>query len=211
MIKKISVILLICILLIAFFTWFANFRINQASEDRVYDDVNKISYRKVGLLLGASKMLANGRENLYFTYRIQAAVELYNAGKISFIIVSGDNSRHSYNEPLDMQTALMENGIPEEKIYLDYAGFRTLDSVVRMNKIFGQTSCTVISQEFHNKRAIFIAESKDIDMIGYNAKDVKGKSSYKTNIREVFARVKVFLDLLIDKDPKFLGDPIEIK
>jgi SanA protein len=193
------------------FIWFANYRISVATDDKVYTDVNKIPYNKTGLVLGTSKSLRSGHANPYFTYRINAAVELFKNGKIDYIVVSGDNRHHSYNEPKDMQKALMAQGIPENKIFLDYAGFRTLDSVVRINKIFGQSSFTIISQEFHNKRAIYIAESYDLNAIGYNAKDVNKSLGFKVKVRETFARVKVFIDLLIGIKPKFLGEPIEIK
>ncbi|MCD7971760.1 MAG: YdcF family protein [Candidatus Azobacteroides sp.] len=209
--KVIGMVLLFIIIGSIFVVWFANFRIDYAARDRVYDNVDTIPYRKVGLLLGTSKKLRRNTMNPYFKYRIDAAVELFNAGKVSYIVVSGDNSRVSYNEPKDMQESLMERGIPKDKIYLDYAGFRTLDSVVRMNKIFGQDSFTVIFQPFHNKRAIFLGKAKGLAIIGYNANDVVGEKGLKTNIREVFARVKVFLDLIFGKEPKFLGESIEIK
>jgi SanA protein len=137
-------------------------------------------------------------------------VKLYNAGKIDCIIVSGDNHRRNYNEPEAMRKALVAKGIPNKAIFLDYAGFRTLDSVVRAKEIFGQDSYTIISQQFHNERAIFIAGKKKIDAIGFNARDAKLQYGYKTLIREVFARCKVFLDLLVGKQPHFLGEKIDI-
>jgi len=111
---------------------------------------------------------------------------------------------------IDMWLSQEFNGIPEGRIVLDYAGFRTYDSVIRINKIFGQTSFTIISQGFHNRRAIYIAKCFNLNAIGYNAKDVNSASAFKTNLREKFARVKVFVDLLINKEPKFLGEKIEI-
>jgi len=209
--KKIGIVLSVILLIIIFLILLANCKIEMNAENKVYDDIKKIPYRKVGLLLGTSKYLANRQENPYFTYRINAAVALFNVGKIDFILVSGDNRHVSYNEPRDMKKALIKRGVPAEKIYLDYAGFRTLDSVVRTDKIFGQRSFTVISQKFHNKRAIYIGESNGLNLIGYNAKDVTGEQSLKTNVRETFARVKVFLDILTGKKPKFLGDSISIE
>lgn len=127
------------------------------------------------------------------------------------VVISGDNSRKGYNEPEDMKSELMLRGIPEDKIYLDYAGFRTLDSVVRMEKIFGQKSFTIISQKFHNQRAIYIAHAKGLQVVGYNAEDVNAYSGFKTQLREKFARVKLFLDLWTGKNPKFLGEPVIIQ
>ena len=161
-------------------------------------------------MLGTSPKLKNGNNNLYFDYRILAAVELYKAGKIKYILISGDNRREDYNEPEEMKKALMQKGIPEKFIYLDYAGFRTLDSVIRAKEVFGQNQLTIISQRFHNERAIYLAERNGINAIGYNAKDVNAYAGLKTNIRELLARVKMFIDLAIDKQPHFLGGKIII-
>jgi len=206
-------------LIIIFFTFlvfclagvfFADYRIEKSSDNLVYDDVNLIPHNKVGLLLGTAKYISDNYGNPYYEYRITAATDLYNAGKIDYILISGDNGNENYNEPQDMKNDLIKNGIPEDRIVLDYAGFRTYDSVIRINKIFGQTSFTIISQEFHNRRAIYIAKCFNLNAIGYNAKDVNSASAFKTNLREKFARVKVFVDLLINKEPKFLGEKIEI-
>ena len=104
--------------------------------------------------------------------------------KIEFIVISGDNSKKDYNEPLDMKNELIKAGIPPEKIYLDYAGFRTYDSVIRLDKIFGQKKFTVISQDFHNRRAIYIARHLNLQAIGFNAKDVDVYNGFKTKLRE---------------------------
>jgi len=164
----------------------------------------------VGLVLGTSKVLQNGRENLYFNYRINATLALFQKGKIDFVLVSGDNSHKNNDEPTYFKNELVKRGIPARKIFLDYAGFRTLDSVIRAKRIFGQESITVISQKFHNERAIFLAESNGILAIGYNAKDIKGKNGLKTKIREYLARTKALLDILFKVQPKFLGKPIKI-
>jgi SanA protein len=145
-------------------------------------------------------------------YRMQAAADLFRQQKVDFLILSGDNSSRFYNEPAMMKACLARMGIPENRIYLDYAGLRTLDSVVRCQKIFGQSRFTIISQAFHNQRAIFIARHYGIGTVGYNAQDVEGSGGLKTELREVFARVKVFLDLyLLNKQPKYLGEKIEIQ
>jgi SanA protein len=138
-------------------------------------------------------------------------VRLFKEGKVDFILVSGDNSTKDYDEPSTIKVDLIKKGIPSNKIYLDYAGFRTLDSVVRCKKIFGQSSITIISQQFHNERAIYIAKLKDIEAVGFNAKDVSVQYGFKTRLRERLARVKMVLDLIFDKKPKFLGEKIEIK
>ena len=184
--------------------------INKSTNELVYTDANLIPYNKVGLILGASKYLRSGQKNMYFFNRIDAAIELYKSGKVNFFVVSGDNGKKTYNEPLDMKNELINRGVAENKIFLDYAGFRTYDSVIRMDKIFGQQSFTIISQEFHNQRAIYIAKHLGLNTAGFNAKDVRAYNGFKTNVREKFARVKVFIDFLINKQPKFLGEQIEI-
>ncbi|WP_244140746.1 vancomycin high temperature exclusion protein [Kaistella flava (ex Peng et al. 2021)] len=203
-------IFLTLIVLGIFFTLWANQKIENATEDYVTSTINKLPKEKVGLVLGTSKTLKNGNKNLYFSYRIDAAVELYKSGKISYIIVSGDNSTKNYNEPEDMQNELIARGIPKTKIFLDFAGLRTLDSVVRAKEIFGQDSYIIISQRFHNERAVFIAQKKGIKAYGYNAKDVNKQAGFKTNLREYFARTKVFWDLFFGVDPKFGGSKVVI-
>ncbi len=188
----------------------ANYTILKNAETKLYTDVQKIPYRKVGLLLGTSKKLSNGYHNYYFLYRINAVAKLFHAHKIDYIIVSGDNSVKGYNETQDMKLDLVAKGVPEDRIFEDFAGFRTLDSVVRAKEIFGQKEITIISQKFHNERAIYLAEANDINAIGFNAKKVNARYGLKTKIREYFARVKVFIDLTTGKEPKFLGEKIII-
>lgn len=190
---------------------FSNFLIENNAQNKTFFKLSEIKKNKVGLVLGTVKTLKNGRTNLYFTYRINATVDLYKNGKIDYVLVSGDNGNKNYDEPTDFKEELIRRGIPASKIYLDYAGFRTLDSVVRSKEIFGQESITIISQEFHNERAIFLAEKNGIEAIGFNAKDVSGRYGLKTQMREYLARTKVFLDIVFRVDPKFLGDKIEIK
>lgn len=209
--KKILILLFIIIPVIVVAVVYSNWKIPHDTESLVFDNIDDIPAQKVALVLGTAPNIGS-RPNLYFSYRIKAAIELYNAGKTECFVVSGDNRKKSYNEPEYMREALIEGGIPDSVIYLDYAGFRTLDSVVRMNKIFGQDSFIVVSQKFHNERAIFLAQHYDCVAYGYNAKDLSvNKLSIKTKVRELFARVKVFVDIFIGKDPKYLGEPIEIK
>jgi SanA protein len=205
------------IVLSALVTWLfcaviflCDYAVVSGAEEYLYDDASIIPHNRVGLLLGTSKYTSNNNQNQYFNNRIQAAAALFHAKKIDYILISGDNSFTYYNEPQMMLEDLIKLQVPREKIYLDYAGFRTLDSVIRAKKIFGLNQLTVISQKFHNERAIFIARKNGIDAVGFNAKDVDKFFGFKTKIREKFARVKVVIDLLAGKEPKFLGEPIEI-
>lgn len=181
------------------------------AANKTFDLSSEIPKNKVGVVLGAGKYLKNGRVNLFYKYRVDAAVALYKSGKINFILVSGDNGSKTYDEPSTFKDDLMAQGVPEHKIYLDYAGFRTLDSMVRAKAIFGQDSITVISQKFHNERAIYLANQHDIYALGYNAKDVNRAYSKGTHYREYFARTKAVLDIIWGTKPKFYGTPIVIQ
>ena len=209
-IKTMGISLAVIVLLSIALVIFADKRIASQSRNYLYGDVINIPQNKVGLVLGTAKFLGYGQVNLYYQYRIEAAIALYKAGKISYIVVSGDNSRKTYDEPTQMKNDLVAGGIPENVIYLDYAGFRTLDSVVRIKEIFSQGSFTVISQRFHNERAVYLAHRHGLNAVGFNAKDVDKYYGFKTNLREKLARVKVFVDISTHKKPKFLGEKIEI-
>lgn len=208
MLTKLTIVVFIGIGLI----FLSNIIVTYASKNKLYSDVSKIPENRIGLLLGTGKFLKNGRVNLYYRYRLEATVELFKKGKIEYVLISGDNSRKDYNEPETFRDDLIAAGIPKEKIYLDYAGFRTLDSIVRAKEIFGQDQFTIISQKFHNERALFISKNKTIKAIGFNAKDVSRRYGLKVQLREILARTKMVLDLyLIGTQPKYLGEKIEIK
>lgn len=189
------------------FVVFSNIFIVQSTKERIYATISKTPEgNEVALILGTSRYTTRGTTNLYFKYRIEAAAELYHSGKVKHIIVSGDNSVKEYNEPKQMLQALIQKGVPENAITLDFAGFRTLDSVVRCKKVFGQNKFIIVSQRFHTERALFIAHEYKIDAIGFAAQDPPKKYSTKTNLREYFAKTKAVIDLyVIHKKPKFLG------
>ena len=191
-------------------TWLCNKAVTDSAGNKLYTDAKDIPYNKVGLLLGTTRNGRHGYINPYYDYRIQAAAILIKAKKIKYLIISGDNGRKEYNEPESMRSDLIHAGIDSTVIYLDYAGFRTFDSMVRLKEIFGQDSVTVISQKFHNERAIYIASKEGITAIGYNAQDVSANQGVKTQLREKLARVKVFVDYLFGTKPKFLGEKIII-
>lgn len=193
------------------FILYCNIRIDRYASGRLYDKAEDLPHRHTALVLGTSPIGRNGMPNVYFISRIEATARLYKAGKIDRIIVSGDNRKKDYNEPEEMKQALVAKGIPVEIIFPDYAGFRTFDSVVRAKEVFGQTEFIVVSQRFHNERAILIAGKKGIDAVGYNASDVSAYYGFLTKIREYGARCKVFLDMMFGKKPHFLGDPIDIE
>lgn len=201
--------LLLIVAGIIFIAW-ANYSIKKGSNIYVSYNIDDVPETKTALLLGTSKNLNSGVPNAYFYNRIRAATDLYKSGKIQYIIVSGDNSTKDYNEPEDMLLTLMQEGIPQDKIFLDHAGFRTLDSVVRAKEIFGQTKLVIISQKFHNERAVFLAKQNGIEAFGYNAKDVNKYAGFKTNMREYLAKAKAYWDLIFGIEPKFGGEKILI-
>jgi SanA protein len=210
MIKNLKILLLL-ILFILFGLLLTNKMMSYQAEDFLFDSVEDIPKNKVGLLLGAGKITSNGNINSYYTHRLNGAIELYKAGKIELILISGDNSTKDYDEPTTFKTDLIAQGIPENKIFLDYAGFRTLDSVIRAKEIFGQHSITIISQKFHNERAVYLAKHHNIKAIAFNVKDSYNHTRSKTQLREYLARAKASIDILFNVDSKFLGDKIEIK
>lgn len=209
--RKYIVAICLFLLIIACTLLIANGLIHQAAKDKLYHSTAEIPYHKTGLVLGCAKTLINGRRNLYFQYRIDAAVKLFRAGKIDYILVSGDNSVIDYDEPSDMKNELIRLGVPESRITCDYAGFRTLDSIIRAKEVFQQSDFTIISQKFHNKRAIFIANHHNLHVSAFNARDVSRMVGFKTKIREQLAKVYTLLDLYVfNTGPKFYGPKIEI-
>ncbi|NCX95529.1 MAG: vancomycin high temperature exclusion protein [Chitinophagia bacterium] len=186
--------------------WIVNYVVKKETCKQLYFDATATPYNKVGVVLGTSKFMDKAKTlvNPYYQKRIEAALALYKAGKIEIIIVSGDNSTKYYNEPLLMMQDLVAGGVPPENIRLDNAGLRTLDSILRCRDIFGQTHFTVISQAFHNQRALFIANQKGLTTIGFCAPD--GDDQWEEKVREKLARVKMVIDLLTNKKAKHYGE-----
>lgn len=187
-----------------------NIIVVRSARHRIFSSTENLPHNKAGLVLGTGKLLAGGGINPYFQNRVAAAAELYKAGKVECLIISGDHSKADYNEPQDFKDELVKLGIPAEKIVLDYAGFRTFDSMVRCREIFGQQSITIVSQPFHNQRALYIAKRLGMQAVAYNAKDVSASMGLRTNMREWLARVKVFSDLILRNKPGFLGEKIAL-
>ena len=175
------------------------------SAGRVFDKASDVPHCRAAVVLGCRKALPNGLLNLYFARRIAAAAELYKAGKVDCLIVSGDNHIKEYDEASDMKESLAEAGVPAERVVCDYAGFRTLDSVVRAKKVFGLDSFIVVSQKDHVRRAVFTARGFGCNAYGYAAPDVNGRYSIKTTIREQLAKIAAVLDVILRRGPKFLG------
>lgn len=208
--RRIGLLLLAVVLVLLAVVIYANITAVWASRGRIFSDVKQVPVTRVGLVFGTTDRV-NGRENLYFRYRIEAAAKLWKAGKLETLIVSGDNRSRYYNEPEKMKQALVERGIPAERIVCDFAGLRTLDSVVRAKEIFGADPILFISQRFQNERAIYLAKANGIQAYGFNAEDVETQAGLKTKLREVGARVKMWLDVnFLNTRPKHLGEKVEL-
>jgi SanA protein len=199
------------LIFIFFLIMAGNIWVVNSTDDNVFSSVDSIPANDVALVLGTSKYSREGNANLFFKYRIEAAVKLYNSGKVRHFLLSGDNSKSYYNEPQDMKKALIAYGIPASAITLDYAGFRTFDSVVRSKKVFKQKTITIITQEFHSYRALFISNFYGINAVAYTTESVPTAYSVITLAREYFARCKAIVDLyILNKQPKYLGEEIDI-
>lgn len=199
------------IILSIFFILTLYLSVSLYSKKYIYYSIEKIPYNDVALVLGTSKYLHNGKINMYFKFRMDAAYELYKSGKVKYILVSGDNRYRSYNEPRQMRLDLIKLGVDKKHIFLDFAGFRTRDSIIRANKVFELTNFTIVSQPFHNERAILIARQKKIDAIAYNAHNVRKLYRLRQFPREVGARALMFIDIILNRPPKFYGDTIKIE
>ena len=183
----------------------ADRRVENGAAGRVFTSVEDVPAREFGLLLGTTRLVKGKYRNDYFYKRIRAAADLYRAGKIRKIIVSGDNSRTDYNETGDMKRELVAEGIPADDVLMDYAGFRTLDSVVRARNLYGANELTVISQEFHVERAVYLADRHGIDAVGFAAEDSVVKSArVRLAVRESLARVLAVADAeILHSKPHF--------
>lgn len=175
----------------------------------VYDELQTLPSRQVGVVLGTAKYYRTGVINQYYLFRIQGALNAYNSGKISYLLLSGDNALQSYNEPMTMRRDLIAAGVPPADIVLDYAGFRTLDSIVRTRKVFDTNDFTIITQRFHCERALFIAQHLGIQAQCYAVPSPKNMMTVR--LREFGARLGALFDLyILKREPRFLGPQIPI-
>ncbi len=200
--------LLIVAVVIAIDRW-----ISLETYSTIYTPTDTLPHYDVAVVLGTSKYLGK-QLNSYYTNRINAAINLYHHGALKHLLLSGDNAHRSYNEPWTMKRDLLRAGVPETSIALDYAGFRTLDSIVRARKIFDTNHFLIITQGFHCERALFIARYHDIDAACLAVPGPSGYAGFYVKLRELFARVKAVLDLyILNAQPKFLGpkEPIVIQ
>ncbi|CAN5357873.1 ElyC/SanA/YdcF family protein [soil metagenome] len=174
-----------------------NWWVVSSTRNQIYFNVSELPSNEVGLVLGTSKFVRTGKENLFFRYRMEATARLWKEGKVKYLILSGNNDSEYYNEPVDMQRALVKLGVPASVMTLDYAGYRTFDSVVRCKDVFNQEKITIISQNFHNARALYIGNHEGMEAIAFAAQDVPDGYSLRTLIREYLARPYALLDVYV--------------
>jgi len=194
-VKRMLKILIVMSFLGIVFVLLCNVWVVVSTRPQSYFLVDSLPSNQVGLVLGTSKTTSDGQENLYFKYRMEAAARLFNEGKVKSLILSGNNDSKYYNEPLDMERAMLKLGVPKSALQLDYAGYRTFDSVIRSKYLFKQDHITIISQDFHNARALYIAQSEGLDAVSFAAQDVPAGYSLRTLVREYLARPKAVLDV----------------
>lgn len=202
--------LICCLILLAGVTALGLDRwISWKTAPYIYENVSQLPHREVGVVLGTSKYYRTGELNQYYLYRIQGALNAYNSGKVNYLLLSGDNALQSYNEPRTMRKDLIRAGVDPANIVLDYAGFRTLDSIVRTRKVFDTNDFTIITQRFHCERALFIAMHQGIEAQCYAVPSPKNMMGIR--VREVAARIAALADLYIFKsEPRYLGPLIPI-
>lgn len=208
--RRVSLALILVALLAAGTALGIDLMVSIKTGGAVANDIAQVEPTPVALLLGTART-HQGRLNQFYRARIEAAAELFHSGRVRGILVSGDNATRYYNEPIAMQKDLIALGVPPEFITLDYAGFRTLDSVVRAKEVFGVDRVIIVSQRFHAERAIFLARHFGIDANGLAAADPTDAGLMKVRAREVIARFVAVLDILIGRGPKFLGAPETVR
>lgn len=172
-----------------------NMVVVRSANQHTYFSIDSLPTRNAALVLGTSKGLLGGGDNLYFKYRMEATARLFKTGKVKYLILSGNNDSEYYNEPKDMQKALLALGVPFDAMLLDFSGKRTYDSILRAKYLFKERSLTIISQNFHTARALYIAHEEGLDAVAFAAQDVPEDYSYYTLIREYLARPKAILDV----------------
>lgn len=191
---------------------FANWWLPRTASPHIIRDRAQLPNNEVALVLGTSPRLRHGSANPFFEGRMTTAAELYRTGKVRHLLVSGDNGRKSYDEPTAMRNALIKRGVPASAITLDHAGFRTLDSMARAKTVFGLQRFTIVTDDFHQPRAVFLARSLGLDVVGVPSQHVPFRWSKKARSREIGSRVKACLDVyVLHTQPKFTGPPVTIR
>lgn len=185
-----------------------NFYVKSSSNPYCFRNVESLPEVPVAIVFGAG--IRNNAPSKYLKDRLDAGIRAYKAGKARKLLLSGDNGSKSYDELAVMKTYCADHGVDTLNIFVDYAGFDTYSTLYRAKYIFGVQEAVLVTQNYHLDRAVFIARHLDIDAVGYAA-DRGGYSNLRKNkIRELFATVKSFVDVLYGRKPKFLGKKVNL-
>ncbi|WIM13551.1 MAG: hypothetical protein OJF58_004519 [Enhydrobacter sp.] len=195
---------------LALLSWIAQRRLESLGESFVTSDPARLPAVEVALVLGAAPIGPEGGPNRYFEYRLDAAAALWRAGKVRYLLASGDLRSPDYDEPTAMRVGLIARGVPGECIYRDFAGVRTRDSILRAREIFGQRRLVVVSQPFHLARAIFLARQEGIEAWGLAARDVDRPYSILTTLRRYPSALRAYYDVWLDTPARQSGKPVVI-
>jgi len=195
---------------LALLAWTAQRRLESLAESFMTSDASGLPSVDVALVLGAAPIGPEGGPNRYFEYRLAAAAALWRAGKVRYLLVSGDRRAPDYDEPTAMRAGLVARGVPAERIYRDFAGVRTRDSILRAADVFGQKRLIVVSQPFHLARAIFLARQEGMEAWGFAARDVDRPYSILTTLRRYPSALRAYYDVWFDTPPRHGGKPVAI-
>ena len=197
--KKLLIFVMIMIAIGLFVVIACQIVVKHSAKGRMYNDVKEIPHREIGLLLGTNPLGRSGRPNQFYLRRIDATVAMYEAGKVDRIIISGARRGDAYDETAAMREALVDRGVPDSILVLDGEGFRTIASIKRAKEVFGADSLTIISQQFHNERALFMAQHNGMDAIAYNAANTSSRRwRVIMTLRECLSRVKAVFEVMRD-------------
>lgn len=207
---NLSLVALVLFLIGTLSIFLLNNKIKRSTQPTIYNTLDKVPNKHTVIVLGAS-VKSNGNLSVMLRDRVESALLLYNKGKVKRFLLSGDNGEANYNEPKAMKKYLIERGVNEDHIYLDYAGFDTYDSMYRAKEIFEVDEAIIVTQGFHLPRAVFLAQEMGLNYIGYRGdKRIYQHEDYNIK-REFLANVKAYLELAFRKEPTYLGTKIPIK
>lgn len=212
---KAIIIVILCLAVIGAASLFIiNGYVKSAVKDRLLTAEEAVKTGDVDciIVLGC-QVKSDGSLSHMLRDRLVTALELYNAGAAPKLLMSGDHGQTEYNEVGAMKKYATENGVPPADVFMDHAGFSTYETMYRARDVFCVTDCCIVTQKFHISRAVYIARKLGLDAVGYISPEIttfRKKTILSWNVREYFARIKAFFDVLFHVKPTYLGDQIPI-
>jgi len=201
--------ILLCLVIIGLVAVLSvNYYVTSSTKKYINYSLKKFPKNDVGIIFGAG--INGDQPSKYLKDRLDAGISLYKAKRINKILLSGDNGRDEYDELTVMKNYCFRNGVDTTKIFVDYAGFDTYSTMYRAKHIFKIKKATLISQEYHLNRAIYIGQKLGIKSVGYSANNGEYHGYKYVCFREYLSRFKSFFDVLRNREPRFLGNPIDI-